>query len=301
MSKKMLSVYIIETLKRYSDQEHQLLQSDIIQYIQNNYNESFERKAVGRCIHELIDLDYDIVKDKGFYLNERTFDKSEIQFLIDSLLSYKTLTRTQIKGILEKIINDESYYTKRATHKIYDISTVELSENQECLLNVEIINEAIDSNKKIAFDYYEYGLDKKLHKKREKEYIVNPYKLIISMNKYYLIGNYDKYDNLSNYRIDKIRNVKIIDEKRKILNEQINLPKYRLEHIYMFSGPSVDAKIKFENRIIDQIIDWFSVECTIVPCDDEYSYLYVRVNKNALYYWLKQYNDHVILIEQNLI
>lgn len=292
MSKKMLPVYVLETLKKYSDKDHQLLQSDIIQYIENNYNESFERKTIGRCINELIDLDYDIVRKKGYYLNERTFDKTELLFLIDTLLSYKTLSQKQIEDIIDKLFIDESNYKKRSLHKIRDISVVS-SSNKQFLLNVELIEEAIENNKKISFDYLTYGLDKKLHKKRDKKYIVNPYELVISMNRYYLIGNYDQYDNISNYRVDKISNVEILKEERKSLHDKIDLPKYKLEHLYMFSGPTVEVKIKFEKNIIDQIIDWFSTECTIIPCDDNYAYLYASVNEKALYYWLKQYSDHV--------
>jgi len=297
MSKKMLPIYILETLKQYSDIHHQLLQKDIITYIYNNYNERFERKAIGRCLDELLQLGYDIVRDKGYYLDTRTFDKSELSYLIDIVNSSSILTQKQVDHIIDKLLQDESNYMKRSIYHVCDISKSIYSLNHEFFLNIEIINEAIETNKKIAFDYLEYGLDKKLHKKRKEKYIVNPYQLIISMNKYYLIGNYDKYDNISHYRIDKICNVEILNQPQKQLKQPIHLPQYRLEHLYMFSGPSINVKIKFENRIIDQIIDWFSTECTILPIDDNYSYLITTVNEHALYYWLKQYSDHVELIQ----
>ena len=65
----------------------------------------------------------------------------------------------------------------------------------------------------------------------------------------------------------------------------------------MFSGPSKKVTIKFDHRIIDQIIDWFGKDCVIEPYDETHSLLKVRVNLNALTYWLKQYDDFTELME----
>ena len=66
--------------------------------------------------------------------------------------------------------------------------------------------------------------------------------------RYYLICNYDKYDTLSNYRIDRITGIKMLDENRKPVRElkerEINLPKHMAEHLYMFAGESIHAKFQ---------------------------------------------------------
>ncbi len=49
----------------------------------------------------------------------------------------------------------------------------------------------------------------------KKKYIVNPYQMVANEGKYYLICNYDKYENLSNYRIDRMTDVEILGEKMK--------------------------------------------------------------------------------------
>ena len=68
----------------------------------------------------------------------------------------------------------------------------------------------------MSFQYLEYGVDKKLHPKlREdgsvREYVVNPYQMAAKEGKYYLICNYDKYDDISNYRVDRITKVEKLD------------------------------------------------------------------------------------------
>jgi hypothetical protein len=158
------------------------------------------------------------------------------------------------------------------------------SYNSEFFLNIKLITEAIELNRQTSFDYLQYGLDKKLHKKREERYIVNSYELIVSMNKYYVIGNYDKYDNTVNYRINKITNIKMLKQRRKELSSKIELPKHRLEHLYMFSGESKYVKLKFKNGIIDQIIDWFSNDCNIQ-----------KINENILIYTFMLMKMHYII------
>lgn len=87
-----------------------------------------------------------------------------------------------------------------------------LPENPQLFLNIELLGEAIYEGRKVSFQYLEYGVDKKLHPKlREdgsvREYVVNPYQMAAKEGKYYLICNYDKYDDISNYRVDRITKV----------------------------------------------------------------------------------------------
>ena len=77
---------------------------------------------------------------------------------------------------------------------------------------IEMIDDAISEGKKVAFLYNTYGIDKQLHPRKDTKYIVNPYQMVANEGKYYLICNYDKYDNLSNYRIDRMTEIEILDE-----------------------------------------------------------------------------------------
>lgn len=49
----------------------------------------------------------------------------------------------------------------------------------------------------------------------EHEYVFTPYQIATKEEKYYITCNYDKYDDISNYRLDRIRELKILDEPAK--------------------------------------------------------------------------------------
>ena len=102
-----------------------------------------------------------------------------------------------------------------------------------------------------------------------REYIITPYQMAAKEGKYYLICNYDKYDDISNYRIDRIRNIKILEEKGKPFqnlkwsgHQNLDLAEYMKEHIYMYSSENVRVKFRIVKPMITDVIDLFGKEVT---------------------------------------
>ena len=87
-------------------------------------------------------------------------------------------------------------------------------ENKQLFYTIDILDEAISKEKQVKFHYGLYGADKKLHPQKSsdgkiREYIINPYQIVATNGRYYLVCNYDKYDNLSNYRVDRIMDIEL--------------------------------------------------------------------------------------------
>ena len=147
----------------------------------------------------------------------------------------------------------------------------------------------------------EYGTDKKLHPKRDREYIVNPYQMAAANGRYYLIGNYDKYDNLANYRLDRITNIRLLDTPVKPKEQvkdgkQFSLPKHMAEHLYMFSGESIPVTFRMKKNILNDVIDWFGSEITFSDETEDEVTARVTANWSAMRYWAQQYCRFVRII-----
>lgn len=142
-----------------------------------------------------------------------------------------------------------------------------------------------------------------LHPKREEAYIVNLYQMVANNGRYYLIANYDKYNNISHYRIDRMTNVQMINEKIKPINtidgckKGFSLPSHMAEHIYMFSGEAIRAKLEVESFLMSELVDWFGKDFTVIMRDDEKMIIKVKCNEKALKYWVLQYGSYVELLE----
>ena len=101
MNKKMLPICTLKILERFSDEKHPLMQKDIIALLKKYYDLEIERKALSRMLNELMEMDYDIIYQNGYYLGEREFSNSELNFLIDSILSSSTLTPSQADSMIK--------------------------------------------------------------------------------------------------------------------------------------------------------------------------------------------------------
>ena len=303
-NKKMLNMLILEILKEYSDQEHRLTQQEIIRLLKSNYDMVCDRRSVKNNVVCLRELGYEISMEDGYYLLEREFDDVELRMLIDSVLFAKFLTQKQAKTLIEKLKSIGNKYFSAKVNHIINLPELRHGYNKQLMYVLDTINEAISQHKKISFVYNQYGSDFKLHPKREEKYIVNPYQMVANNGFYYLIGNYDKYDDISHYRLDKMTCVEMLTEKVKQQNQVmgleqgLNLPKHMAEHIYMFSGGSVTINMLVDETIIGELVDWFGNDFYVIKKRQNNQVLVrLRCNEQAFFYWTLQYRPYVEVLE----
>ena len=302
-SKKMLNMLILDILKKYSDAEHRLTQQKIIRLLKSDYDMDCDRRSVKNNILCLKELGYEISMEDGYYLMERDFEDAELHMLINSVLFSKNLTQKQAKLLIEKLKKmGNKYFADKVSH-VRNLPELQHGDNKQLMYVLDTINEAISQKKKISFIYNTYGLDLKLHPKREKAYIVNPYQMVANNGFYYLIGNYDKYNNVSHYRLDKMTCVEILPDQVKPINKieglkhGFNLPKHMAEHIYMFSGESVLINALVDEAIINELVDWFGKDFHILEKKtDNQILISLKCNEQAFFYWALQYGLYVEVI-----
>ena len=303
-NKKMLNMLILEILKEYSDQEHRLTQQEIIRLLKSNYDMDCDRRSVKNNVMCLKELGYEISMEDGYYLLEREFDDAELRMLIDSVLFSKNLTQKQAKTLIEKLKGMGNRYFSAKVNHVSNLPELHHGDNKQLMYVLDTINEAISQHKKISFVYNKYGSDFKLHPKREEKYVVNPYQMVANNGFYYLIGNYDKYDVISHYRLDKMTCVEMLTEKVKPQNQVtglehgLNLPKHMAEHIHMFSGESVAINMLVDETIISELVDWFGNDFYVIEKRRNNQVLVrLKCNEQAFFYWALQYGPYVEVLE----
>ena len=186
--KKMVIINILDILKKYSDMDHRLTQAQIIEILKKEYYMDVDRRTVKRNLMNLLDFDFgidytEIIKknEKGeeipictdWYIT-REFDDSEIRLLIDSVLFSKTIPQKQCKKLIDKLKGLSNIYFEKKVNHICSLPEIR-PENKELFYTIDVLDEAISKGKKVSFIYNSYGTDKKLHPKREREYVINPH------------------------------------------------------------------------------------------------------------------------------
>ena len=302
-NKRLLNMYILNILREYSDENHALTQQDILKQLESDYDVICDRRTVKAYVDEWIELGWDIVYDKGYKLISREFDDAELRILIDSVLFSKSISTRQAQTLIKKLQGFASKYFNAKVSHVCNLPDLNRTVNRQAMYALGIINDAISAKKKIEFIYNEMGTDFKLHPKRKDPYVVNPYQIVANNGKFYLIANYDKYDNVVHFRIDKMKEIKCLNESIKPRSEVpelangLNLPKHMAEHIYMFSGESVWAEIKTTPDMMGELVDWFGKDFKIEQKEDGYIIIRVKCNGNALRYWALQYGPYVEIIK----
>ena len=303
-NKKMLNMLILDILKEYSDADHRLTQQEIIRLLKSNYDMECDRRSVKNNVLYLKELGYEISMDDGYYLVEREFEDAELRMLIDSVLFSKQLTQKQAKDLIEKLRKQGNRFFPAKVSHISNLPDLQHADNKQLMYALDAVNDAITEKKKISFIYNSYGTDFQLHPRREKPYIVSPYQMVANNGHFYLIANYDKYDNISHYRLDKMTCVKILDDKVKPqkaikdFSQGFSLPKHMAEHIYMFSGPSVRVKLLAPADMMNELIDWLGKDFFVKKADnDEEIIITLNCNEESMFYWALQYGPYVEVLE----
>ena len=301
--KKALNMLILEILEQYTDSDHPLTQMEIVDLLEKNYGVPCTRQTVKNNLMLLGEMGYEISMEGGICLVSRQFENAELRMLIDSVLFSRTLSGKQAKRLIEKLTGLGNKYFRAKVKHVCHLPKLIHSDNKQVLLNLDVLNDAIEQEQKVRFTYNSYGKDFQLHPRRKEPYIVNPYQMVANQGRYYLLCSYDISNRLSHYRLDYMTKLEMLDEKVKPMDQMedfvqgYSLPKHMAEHIYMFSGPSVQVKMRVSEHMIGALIDWFGKEFRIVQEDADELIVSVVCNEMAMKYWALQYGEYVEVLE----
>ena len=162
----------------------------------------------------------------------------------------------------------------------------------------------------ITFNYYDYNYKKelfpRLNERHEiKVYKVNPVSIILKNENYYLVLFGDKYNDLSNYRIDRMKNIKITDDEINRLNcidefrDGFNPVIYSKKSLKMFPGIESEVIIKFNKNLLNAMIDSFGDDISITKNEDNSSFNGVFIAKigYGLVRWILQLGSDAVVVE----
>ena len=254
-----------------------------------------DRKAIRRSIIDLIEAGYEIEYSESIRMvpKAKTGELEESYIWSDFYL-VRDFTDSELRLLIDGVL-----FSGHNT----------LPQNDQLFWTVELLDEAIAKGRKVRFRYLEYGTDKKLHERtREdgsaREYVVSPYQMAAKEGKYYLICNYDKYDDISNYRIDRNAKIELPDEPVKPFeslpwakSRRLDLAEYMREHIYMYSSESVRMKFRVVKPMISDVIDVFGTEVRFFDETAETVTVSAMVNEMAMLPFARSFAPDVVVLE----
>lgn len=278
-NQRLKILYLYKILCEMTDEEHYITMPEIINQLAL-YGISAARKALYEDIEALKTFGLDIVSLKGgtsgYYVASREFELPELKLLADAVCSSKFLTEKKSNELLKKIEKLSSVHEAKQIHRQVYVSNRVKSMNERIYINVDVIHRAVAAGKQVSFKYFDYGLDKK-KKYRSGLRVCSPYALSWDDERYYLIAYYKKYDSISNFRVDRMESIEILDEPIVPKPKNFNVAEYMNSTFSMFSGTPCDVKLRFKNDLVNIVIDRFGKDVFIVPDGGEHFIVRVTV------------------------
>lgn len=291
-NQKLKLLYLLDILMRNTDEEHPMAMREIIEALAN-VDVTAERKSIYSDMEELRKFGIDVESNtKGYYIASREFELPELKLLADCICASRFITEKKSTKLIKKIESLASKHDGSKLQRQVFIADRIKNVNEGIYYMVDIISEAINQKKKIAFKYFDYTPQKtKKLRNGGNEYVVSPYSLTVSDENYYLISHFPKHEKLTHFRVDRMCDIKILDEITDdvtlVMGKGFSIGEYSRKIFSMYAGESIRVKIKCHNSIINAVIDRFGEGVLIEKADDENVFIYPNVDISPTFFaWI---------------
>ena len=274
-NQKLKLYYLSKIMKEKTDDQHGLTMPEIQKYLEE-YDVTADRKSLYDDLETLKVLGYDIISGKTgknytYRVGKKKFEVAELKLLVDAVQSSKFITEKKSRDLIKKITDLASEYEAAQLKREVVVQGRIKTMNESIYYVVDDIHNAISSNRKVRFEYMRWNLQKKMEPRKDKPYEVSPWALTWDDENYYMIAYDSEEGKIKHYRVDKMRKIAILPEKRegKELFQEFNLAAYAKKSFGMFGGEETTVKLAFKNDIVGVLIDRFGKDIPIHPAKRE--------------------------------
>ena len=274
-NQKLKLIYLIKILLEKTDDNHSITMPEMIEALAA-YDVTAERKSIYTDIDTIRELGIDVIgeqKGKTFYYHvaDRQFELAELKLLVDVIQSSKFITARKSKELIKKLEGLASEHEAKQLQRQVYVSGRIKTMNESIYYNVDEIHNAIASNRKIKFQYFQWNVKKEMELRKEgKFYEISPWALSWDDENYYMIGFDAEADMIKHYRVDKMLKIGYVEEPRegRELFEKFDMAAYARKSFGMFGGEEQYVKLLCDNSLAGVIIDRFGKEVMMVPVDE---------------------------------
>ena len=276
-NQKLKMLYLVQLFSRETDDTHKLTMPEIIAKLAAD-GVNADRKTLYQDFDELRRFGFDIISEKEgkscyYYLGSRDFELPELKLLVDSVQSSKFITDKKSGQLIKKLESLVSRYEGSQLHRQVIIAGRVKTMNESIYYNVDKIHAAIGTDRQIRFKYFDWNLKKEMEPRYGgKWYQLSPWALMWDDEKYYLVAYDSKHETIIHYRVDKMTQIGILDEKREGHEafRKFNIAHYTNTLFGMFAGDETKVTIEAENRLVSVFIDRFGKDIIIAPVDEDH-------------------------------
>jgi len=240
-----------------------------------------------------------VIRTRGsinrYYIGSRLIDLPEAQALFDALESSRTISRTRTDNLVGRIGKLLSVHQADQLSRRKMVCNALKTDNSHVIYSMDIVNRAIEQQKKILFQYYTYEPGKgRTLRHNGAEYSVSPFGMVWNDDKYYLIGWCDSHNAITHFRLDRMLLPVISEENAVREPDGFTLSEYTKGMFHMFGGEQTLITLRCSNAMMSAITDHFGESIDVIPLGDDSFTLTVWVALSSTFFsWVFQFGGEV--------
>ena len=292
---KLLKLY--ELLRQETDEQHPMTTMTIIDRL-GKMGISCERRTLAKDMAILNEQGYEVMfrwigKEKGYYIEDRSFSVPELKILIDAVQAASFITDKKTSELIEKIADLGGGHRADILKSNMVCFNTRKHSNESIYYNVGYLEDAIQQQKKVIFCYFdlnEHG--EKVYRREGHHYVVEPVVLVFNEDNYYLMVYSARHDGTANYRVDRMDKVEIIDEPvcEKALELRESVDCFTEQAFKMYGGQPVDITLQFDHKLIGVVYDKFGEDTKMIRLNSDTCVATVKVQVSPTFWgWIFQF------------
>ena len=296
---KLLKLY--ELLRQETDEQHPMTTMTIIDRL-GKMGISCERRTLAKDMAILNEQGYEVMfrwigKEKGYYVEDRSFSVPELKILIDAVQAASFITDKKTSELIEKIADLGGGHRADILKSNMVCFNTRKHSNESIYYNVGYLEDAIQQQKKVIFCYFdlnEHG--EKVYRREGHHYVVEPVGLVFHEDNYYLMVYSARHDGTANYRVDRMDKVEIIDELvcEKALELRASVDCFTEQAFKMYGGQPVDITLQFDHKLIGVVYDKFGEDTNMIRLNDNTCVATVKVQTRPTFCgWIFQFGNQM--------
>lgn len=302
---KLLKLY--ELLRQETDEQNPMTTMTIIDRL-GQMGISCERRTLAKDMAILNEQGYEVMfrwigKEKGYYVEDRSFSVPELKILIDAVQAASFITDKKTSELIDKIAELGGSHRADILKSNMVCFNTRKHSNETIFYSIGYLEEALMQQKKVIFRYFdlnEHG--EKVYRRDGHHYVVEPVGLVFNEDNYYLMVYSSRHDNTANYRVDRMDAVEIIDEQitDKALQLRETVDCFTEQAFKMYGGQPVDITIQFDSKLIGVVYDKFGEDTKMIRLNDTTCVATIKVQISPTFWgWIFQFGKQMQITSPN--
>ncbi len=205
----------------------------------------------------------------GYRIDEDIFEDGELQFLLDQIAFHQDLNREDQQHLQKKLLTLSSFHQQK---RLVLFQPSERQHSFSLFINLTVIMKANEHQKAISFQYIDYDIQNhhfievaSQRGNKDDQYIVSPYSLTSQNNHYYMIAYNEKHpQQLTNYRIDRMRAIQTLNKGYINVQEQFDIQNEIEKMMNMFISHHRDTLvIECDYKQLREIVSRFGLNMRV--------------------------------------